>query len=212
MKEISYRLQRCSRRTLVICVKGGEVIVKAPYGVPDVSVQNFVAAKREWIEKKLELQRDPEFEDIRAYNKVLDAGIQKAAVWGSKRNTEDIDTFYFVGLKAVRSYFEKTRCWILLETVHMLAKTVGVCPEKVSVCDFKSRWGSCDITGHIKLNWRLCMLPPTLRDYVLIHELCHRKHMDHSRAFWEEVGKFCPDYRIRRKRLKAYSFLTELYR
>ena len=168
MREISYRLQRCSRRTLVICVKGGEVIVKAPYGVPDVSVQNFVAAKREWIEKKLELQRDPEFEDIRAYKKVLDAGIQKAAVWGSKRNTEDIDTFYFVGLKAVRSYFEKTRCWILLETVHMLAKTVGVCPEKVSVCDFKSRWGSCDITGHIK------NMPRCLHSFLTTdHARCH---------------------------------------
>ena len=78
--------------------------------------------------------------------------------------------------------------------------------------DFKARWGSCDAKGVVSLNWRLTMLPLPLRDYVLVHELCHRRHLDHSPAFWAEVARFCPDYAHLRGELRAYSFLTLLYR
>ena len=56
------------------------------------------------------------------------------------------------------------------------------------------------------------MVPPALRQYVYIHELCHRMHFDHSPDFWRAVGAFCPDYRTARRRLKEYSFLMLLYR
>ena len=64
----------------------------------------------------------------------------------------------------------------------------------------------------IKLNWRLLMLPPDLRRYVLIHELCHLRQMNHSCAFWALVQTFCPSYKQCLRRLKEYSFLTGLYR
>ena len=104
------------------------------------------------------------------------------------------------------------RSFLLVEKTALLARTVGGCPEDVSVRDFKARWGCCDANKRIRLNWRLSMLPPDLQDYVLVHELCHLKHMNHSSAFWAEVKKILPDYASRKKRLKEYAFLTLLYR
>ena len=96
--------------------------------------------------------------------------------------------------------------------VYLAAGESGVAAADVKLRDFKARWGSCDASGNISLNWRLCMVPPDLRQYVYIHELCHRMYFDHSPAFWRAVGTFCPDYRTARRRLKEYSFLMLLYR
>jgi len=84
-----------------------------------------------------------------------------------------------------------------------LAAVYGLTVRKISVRSQKWRWGSCSPNGHICLNWRLVTLPDDLRDYVLIHELMHLKRMDHSPAFWKLVEKACPDYRERRRRLRA---------
>lgn len=120
--------------------------------------------------------------------------------------------FFLKSNKAVRSYFEKTRCWILYEAVHSLSHKIGLTPHDVSLCDFKARWGSCDAEGRVKLNWRLAMLPPELCDYVIIHELCHLRELNHSAVFWRLVEKYCPSYREYRSRLRDFSFLTLMYR
>ena len=74
-----------------------------------------------------------------------------------------------------------------------------------TVKDQKTRWGSCSAKGNVNFNYQLAFLPDELLDYVVIHELAHRRHMNHSRAFWAEVEKYCPDYLERREQLKEYS-------
>ncbi|MBP3204982.1 MAG: M48 family metallopeptidase, partial [Lachnospiraceae bacterium] len=69
----------------------------------------------------------------------------------------------------------------------------------------KTRWGSCSSDGNLNFNCRLLFVPKELVDYVVVHELAHRRHMDHSPAFWQEVETYMPDYRERRKQLKQYS-------
>ena len=85
----------------------------------------------------------------------------------------------------------------------------ATCPggrmPKIAVRDMTTRWGSCSAKGNVNFNYQLAFLPDELLDYVVIHELAHRHHMDHSRAFWAEVEKYCPDYLERRKKLKEYS-------
>ncbi len=85
-----------------------------------------------------------------------------------------------------------------------LATALGVAPAGVQVRAQKSRWGSCSSNGRISLNWRLVLLPLKLADYVLVHELCHLRHMDHSEDFWNLVASLIPDYLERRERIARF--------
>ncbi len=86
--------------------------------------------------------------------------------------------------------------------VARFAPKVGVTYGKITVRAQKTRWGSCSAQGNLNFNCLLMLTPEEIRDYVVIHELCHRKHMDHSPAFWTEVARACPGYARCRKWLK----------
>lgn len=212
MSEVRYRILRSRRRTLTITVSEGEVVVRAPLGASDELVGRFVAEKEGWILKKIEEQTSGEFADVAEGKTLLDDGVRKPVKYGAARSEEKGGEFFLKNEKAVRPFFERTRCLFLPDEVFELSRRTGMMPADVSVRDFKARWGCCDADGRIRLNWRLVMLPPALREYVLIHELCHLKEMNHSAAFWKLVGKHCGDYRQRRRQLKKYSFLTRMYR
>ena len=85
-----------------------------------------------------------------------------------------------------------------------LAARHGLEVTRVSVRNQRSRWGSCGRDGHICLNWRLVLMPPSVRDYVLVHELMHLRRMDHSPAYWRLVADACPDYRAAREWLRHH--------
>nr|VFJ96180.1 MAG: hypothetical protein BECKH772A_GA0070896_101003 [Candidatus Kentron sp. H]VFJ96977.1 MAG: hypothetical protein BECKH772B_GA0070898_101023 [Candidatus Kentron sp. H]VFK02654.1 MAG: hypothetical protein BECKH772C_GA0070978_100983 [Candidatus Kentron sp. H] len=89
----------------------------------------------------------------------------------------------------------------LPERLAVLATRVGARPSRVSIRAQKTRWGSCSGKGHISLNWRLMLLPMQLVDYVLIHELCHLHHLDHSPKFWALANRLIPDCQKRRAQL-----------
>ena len=212
MSDVRYRILRSRRRTLTITVSEGKVVVRAPLGASDELVGRFVAEKEGWILKKIEEQTGGEFADVMEGKTLLDDGVRKPVKYGAARSEEKGGEFFLKNEKAVRLFFEGTRCLFLPDEVFELSRRTGMMPADVSVRDFKARWGCCDADGRIRLNWRLVMLPPALREYVLIHELCHLKEMNHSAAFWKLVGKHCGDYRQRRRLLKKYSFLTRMYR
>lgn len=87
-----------------------------------------------------------------------------------------------------------------------LSKIMGVTYNKVTIRDQKSRWGSCSSNGNINLNWRLLFMHPKIARYVVIHELAHRKHMNHSKEFWSEVERTMPDYKKYRALLKQNGY------
>jgi hypothetical protein len=89
-----------------------------------------------------------------------------------------------------------------------LARQHGCAVTTVSIRNQRSRWGACSPRGGITLNWRLVQMPPHVRDYVLLHELVHRTHLDHSRRFWRELERLCPGYRDARAWLRGQR-LTE---
>ena len=91
-----------------------------------------------------------------------------------------------------------------------LSNAVGVKCGRLTVRSQISRWGSCSANRNISLNCLLVLCPPEVTDYVIIHELCHIRHMNHSRAFWRDVERFCPGYRSRREWLRKEGvFLIE---
>jgi len=86
-----------------------------------------------------------------------------------------------------------------------LARQHGAPMRRVTVRNQRSRWGSCSVRGTISLNWRLIQVPGTVRDYIILHELMHLRHLNHSARFWAEVEKVCPDYRAAEQWLKINS-------
>ena len=90
----------------------------------------------------------------------------------------------------------------VLPRVAPWADRLGVCPKKITVTGALKRWGSCSARGHVCFSCLLGEQEDELIDYVIVHELCHLRHMDHSTRFWQEVGRVMPDWPRRRDKLK----------
>ena len=88
------------------------------------------------------------------------------------------------------------------ERVEYYAELMGVSYGRITIREKKTRWGSCSCKGNLNFNWKLMLMPPEILDYVVVHELAHRKEMNHSRDFWKIVEQVLPDYQERRKRLR----------
>ena len=91
----------------------------------------------------------------------------------------------------------------LPERLAALAVRHGFDVRAVSIRNQRSRWGSCSPSGRISLNWRLIQFPSAVVDYVLIHELVHLRHLNHSKRFWAEVERLCPEFRAARAWLRS---------
>jgi predicted metal-dependent hydrolase len=91
---------------------------------------------------------------------------------------------------------------VLPERVRYFAEKIGVSYGRITIRSQRTRWGSCSAKGNLNFNCLLSLCPEEVRDYVVIHELCHRKEMNHSDKFWSHVARVCPDYKARRKWLK----------
>lgn len=90
------------------------------------------------------------------------------------------------------------------EKAHHFAIQMQVTINRIAIKEQKTRWGSCSSLGNLNFNWKLVLMPESIQDYVVVHELAHRKQMNHSGAFWQEVAKALPDYNARRKWLKEH--------
>ncbi len=116
-----------------------------------------------------------------------------------KRELKDIETH--VRKVAVSFFVEQLQNYIT-QTLEHWAKTIQVEPTQVSIKNYKSRWGSCYQDGRIQFNWRLAMAPKEVIDYVIVHELCHLIHPNHSKQYWQTVAKFKPNYEQQKQWLK----------
>lgn len=107
----------------------------------------------------------------------------------------------------IRKLAEEARRYFPGRTAYF-ARIVGVDYRRITIRSQKTRWGSCSSLGGLNFNCLLMQAPEEIRDYVIVHELCHRLEMNHSRRFWAEVERVMPDYKTRRKWLKDHG--TEL--
>ena len=108
---------------------------------------------------------------------------------------------------AIQKHLRKLAAQELPARVLELASRHGIEISRVSVRNQKSRWGSCSRSGAISLNWRLIQTPDFVRDYICLHELAHRRQMNHSDQFWLEVERLCPDYLAAERWIKGHSNL-----
>ncbi len=89
-----------------------------------------------------------------------------------------------------------------MDRIEYYASIMGVTYGCVSIRNQKTRWGSCSSKGNLNFNYRLAYLPKEFLDYVVVHELAHRRYLNHSKLFWQEVAQYCPEYHMCRKRLR----------
>ena len=177
--EIRISVIRSARKSLGLEVRDANtVLARIPTRVSDRELKAFVENHRSWILEKTAVMAERE-ENRKSTPAPPPELLSK---------TDRMKIQLKIG-KRVRHYCE----------------TMGVTVGYVTVKNQKTRWGSCSAKGNVNFNYQLAFLPEELLDYVVIHELAHRHHMDHSRAFWAEVEKYCPDYRERRAALKEYS-------
>jgi predicted metal-dependent hydrolase len=172
-----------ARRYVIRVTDDGTVHVTVPRGGSKRDAEAFAGRERAWIEKQL---RRVEAERERRTREG-----EPGAAGGEHARAEQ-----------QRALIARARAQLpprLLE----LAAEHGVTVSRVSIRNQRWRWGSCSRSGHICLNWRLVTMPDTVRDYVLIHELMHRKRMDHSPKFWKLVAEACPAYKEARAGLRS---------
>ena len=104
--------------------------------------------------------------------------------------------------KKIKNWLKSQARKYLVPALKDLSREIGLDYEKTSIRNQKTRWGSCSSRGMISLNYRMILLPAELVRYLFVHELCHTKHMNHSKRFWALVEQFDPDFRQHEKALK----------
>lgn len=170
-------LIKSNRRSIGITVKpGGDIIIRAPRLMPDSAIFSFVRTKESWI--------------IKTYLKQCKLTPPQAIETKSSQ-TLALEKRY---RDAAKDYIPKR-----VEYYHQFT---GGSYQKITIRDQKTRWGSCSSNGTLSFSFRLMMAPPRVLDYVVVHELCHLKHMNHSKEFWNMVENILPDYKEHRKWLK----------
>ena len=171
---MDYELIRSERRTLAIQVKpDGRVVVRAPKRMAKGDIDAAVGRHAAWIQRK-----------------------QHAALTAAPATADRLTEAELRALAAEAATDLETR-------VRRFAPLVGVSWTGISVRRQRSRWGSCSARGSLNFNCLLMLCPPEIRDYVAVHELCHRLHMNHSAAFWAEVERILPDWKARRRWLRT---------
>lgn len=169
---------RSSRKSMSLEIRPDlKILVRAPYGLPQQQIQKFVAEKEDWIEKHLEIMRARQEE---------------------KKNRPPVPK---MTMEEIHKLAQEALLVIPRRAAYF-APVVGVSYGRITIRNQRSRWGSCSTKGNLNFNCLLMKTPPEVIDYVVVHELCHRKEMNHSPRFWAEVEKVLPDYRKAKKWLK----------
>ncbi|MAY41090.1 MAG: hypothetical protein CMI05_02065 [Oceanospirillaceae bacterium] len=208
------------RKTAAIRISEKGVEIRVPHWVSDQWITEWVENKRTWIERKnLVLSQQLEATCLKveqgaafpyrgkSFQLHWDVGKRRSvSIEGNRllvtisnrskrpqadRASEGLKEWYKTEAKA---YLEKRLIY--------WANCMGCSPKLLIVKDYKRRWGSCNQRGEVSLNWRLIFAEEKLIDYVVIHELAHLTHLNHSLEFWNLVGEYCPEWRSCREALQ----------
>lgn len=165
--DIKINIIRTDRKTLSIQLKHGEIIARAPLRMNDKEIYSFIESKKSWIEKNL------------------------AKIEEREKAISEVQPFTQEEIKALA----KKAKVIIPERVKYYAPKIGVTYNRITIRCQRTRWGSCSSKGNLNFNCLLALFPIEVIDSVVVHELCHRKHMNHAPQFYAEIEKVFPEYK-----------------
>jgi len=167
---MEYKIERSARKTIGIRVNPDlSVTVKAPYFLANREIERVIREKENWIIKTVD--------KIKAAQEAL--------------KNEEIN--YLTNEELEKLADEALA--VIPGRVKYFSEMMGVSYGRITIRNQKTRWGSCSSKGNLNFNCLIMLAPSEVIDYLVVHELCHRKQMNHSKAFWSEVEKILPDYR-----------------
>ena len=165
---------KSKRKSISIELKADRIVVRAPQRMSQQDIYGFVLKKKDWIEKHVKVMQE------------------------RLKNVENVTPYTADEIKELA---EKAVA-VIPQKVKHYATMIGVDYGRITIRNQKTRWGSCSSKGNLNFNCLLMLFPDDVIDSVVVHELCHRKHMNHSAAFYAEVEKAFPEYRRCQKWLK----------
>ncbi len=202
---IQFRRHPRARRYLLRVDAGGKVMVTLPRWGTKKEAMKFVQEQSDWIKgQRRERVESGNREPWEFGSKVLWRGKFYPLLEGSQHNCPTVVWGEHEFRIADRNMNLRRPIEVYLRSIaqnelpirtKVLAEIHGIVFHRVSVRGQSTRWGSCSAKGTISLNWRLVQVPEEVRDYVILHELMHRREMNHSRKFWALVESVCPRYR-----------------
>ncbi len=173
---MEYKVIRSRRKSLAIQVTEDGVVVRAPFFVTNARIEKSVRAHEAWIRRQIEILEE------------------------KKKSQPQVEKLSEEELKDLTKQAKK----MIPERVEYYAKILGVSYGKITIRHQKTRWGSCSSKGNLNFNCLLMLTPPEVIDSIVVHELCHRKEMNHSKAFYAEVLRVYPEYKKWNKWLKEH--------
>lgn len=219
---INYKIIRKHRKTIGIKITDkGEVIITSPFGVSEETIKNIIKKKQKWITDRIELIKQADF----AYNRAFEDGKRllflgkelkleiikvNRPICHAKIENEKVRVFINLSnmksdetvSSAIINLYRKEAAILFKERTDIYSRILGVSPRRIFIKDQKTLWGSCSSKGNVNYNYRIIMAPIDIIDYIVVHELCHLIHMNHSKEYWDTVKSILPDYKRRRTWLK----------
>ena len=214
-------IKRTNRlKTVSLKVKNQEVVLSVPKFVTNSEIDNIIERKINWIRNKLAIEKTNSFNIKRKYENG-----EKFLYFGSEyslkikhSNSDNVYLDNNIMIVEVKNNSKAVHIrnilnnWYIAESKKYLIKTtnyyevlIGVSVNKLIFGKYKSKWGSCNSKKTISYDWRIIMAPLEVIHYLIIHELCHIKHLNHSNDFWKTVEKYMANYKLQKKWLKTNS-------
>ena len=220
--DLTFTLKRSFRNNVSLRIGPKGTTVNAPFFYPKKNIHEFIKSKAKWIEDRInELSSAQIPKDINQLKeiKILNNSYMIKIEEGQTQIKEhDFDIIIYLKnindnqkiRKNFLTWLQKKALRYFNEEIERLSNEFNLKVKEVKISNAKTRWGTCNNDKIIRLNWRLIQAEPKIINYVICHELAHLKEMNHSKKFWLEVDKMCPNYKELSKALKKLG--PELYR
>lgn len=207
---------RSKRKTLAILVKhDGSVIVRAPLKISENTIWEFVEKHQSWIDKKRAESLAAHVIAPKQYQsgevfmflgesyplEIVQHQRQPLLLEGNFKLSE---TSLARAETVFENWYREQARRIIQERVDYYVKQYGFQFQRIKINSARTRWGSCSLSGSLNFSWRLILAPPEQVDYVVVHELAHTVHHNHSKRFWKKVESVLPDFRERQKWLRKH--------